>query len=301
MPTNPLVGQGPANPLAQAVQEGGGAYLQALNERNQGLQGMFSGAGLNSAQSQSLQSALTGNPLLSAVTAEEAPSIAQYGQSFAAAEAGLAGLGASQNYQDALLQQSTGLQGAQLENQRTGNTLEQQNIAQQLGIAGGQFGLQKELAGIQQGQLNYNLPIAQDLARSQGAATGTLNTKGYQERYGQIQEQYDVSSAELANQLAGQGLSYQGQQLSSANQIAQLKNTAAALGISEQQLQNQLSSGLAQIGVQTGQTGDQLLSQAAQAQAGQAQGLGAVFSNIGALTGLGPQAFTSSLPNLYGG
>ena len=245
--------------------------------------------------------ALTTNPLVQALVQEEAPSIAQYGQQFGAAEAGIASLGQSQAYQDLLLQQSTGLQGAQLQNQLAGNQLQSQNIAEQLGIAGEQYGLQKQLAGIQQGQLTYNEQLAQSQAQSQGAISGTLNTGGYAQKQGQIGEQYQVSSAELANQLAGQGVSYQGQQLSSANQQAQLQNAAKGLGISQEQLQNQLSAGLAQIGVQTGQTGDQLFAQAAQAQAGQAQGLGALISNIAATTGLGPSAFTNVFPNLYGG
>jgi hypothetical protein len=259
-------------------------------------------SGLDPNQSSALTAALTAsNPLISGVVGAELPSIAQYGQSFNQAEAGIAGLSGSQAYQDALLQGSTGLQQAQLTNQGAANTLQEQNVAQQLGIQGGQNALAQQLAGIQQGQLNYNLPIAQSQAQSQGAATGTLNTQGYKQKYGQIGEQYQVSSAELANQLAGQNLTFKGQQESAANQQAQLANTAASLGISGQQLQNQLSSGLAQIGVQTGQTGDQLLQQASQAQAGEAQGLGAILSNIGALTGSGPQAFAKSFPNLYPG
>lgn len=290
------------NPLAQAVAAGGGPYLQALAAQQAQIQGAFAGSGLSPGQIQGIQNGLTNsNPLIAATTAQEAPSIAQYGQQYNAAEAGLASLGQSQAYQDALLQQSTGLQGAQYQNQLAGNQLEQQNIAQQLGITNQQYGLQQELAGIQQGQLKYNLGEQIWGAQSAAAGKGTLGTQGYQHQLGQLGEQYQVSSAELANQLAGEGLTNQGANLAAANQSAQLKNTAASLGISEQQLQNQLASGLAQIGVQTGQTGDQLLSQAAQAQAGEAQGLGAVYSNIGALTGLGPQAFTSSLPNLYGG
>jgi hypothetical protein len=230
------------------------------------------------------------NPLISALIGQEAPAIAQYGQQYAAAEGQLGALPAGQAVQNALLQGSTNLQGAQLQNQAAGNVLQQQNVAQQLGIAGGQNQLAQQLAGIQQGQLNYNLPIAQAQARAQGAISGTLGTQGYQQKYGQIGEQYQVSSAELANQLAGQNLSYQGQQLSSANQIAQLQNTAKSLGISEQQLQNQLSAGTFQIAQQTGQQQDTLMQQATQALAGQAQGQGALLSNIGAITGLGPQA-----------
>ena len=58
---------------------------------------------------------------------------------------------------------------------------------------------------------------------------------------------------------------------------------------------------MTQIGIQGQAQQDQLMQQASQAQAGEAQGLGAVYSNIGALTGLGPAAFTQSMPQLYGG
>jgi hypothetical protein len=289
--------QAPPNPLQAAVDAGGGAFLQTDQ--------MLQGIGMTADQAKQLAGALTQggqtNPLITAAIGQEQPAINQYSQQYAQAEAGLAGLGASQTYQDTLLQQSTDLQGQQLTNQLQGNQLQSQNVAQQLGIAQGQNQLQNQLAGVQQGQLSYNLGLAQDQARSQGAISGTLNTQGYQQKQGQLQEAYDVSSAELQNQLAGQNLTFKGQQLSSANQQAQLANTAAALGISQQQLQNQLSSGLAQIGVQTGQTGEQLLSQASQAQAGEAQGMGAILSTIGAVTGGGPQMFTGTNPNLYSG
>src|SRR5579872_3693625 len=243
---------------------------------------------LGSADQRAASNALTQssmNPLIQAILGAEAPSIAQYGQSFNAAEAGIGALPASLGLQGAELQQSTGLQGEQLQNQLYGNTLQSQNIAEQLGITNQQYGLQQQLAGIQQGQLTYQEGIAQQQAQSQGAATGTLGTQGYAQKQGQIGEQYQVSSAELANQLAGEGLTNKGANLSAANQQAQLANTAAALGISQQQLQAQLAQGMTQIGIQGAQTQDQLFQQAAQAQAGEAQGVGAIFSNIGALTG----------------
>ena len=312
----------PGAALAAAGAAGGTQYLEALNQQNQ--MGAMFGLG-------------QGNPLVAAAYGQEAPAIAQYGQQYGVAEAGLASLGQSQARQDALLQQETGLSGQQLQNQLAGNTLQQQNIAQQLGItgqqyqlsqqnieqqlgiAGGQYGLQQQLGAIQAGQLAYNYPIAVSQAQGQEAISGTQNTVGGRRQIGQLGEQYEVSQAELANQMASQGLTYQGeqlaaqnqlaqgavgyrgQQLSSANQMAQLQNTAASLGISQEQLQNQLASGMAQIGLQTGQTGDQLLGQAATARAGQAQGYGAILSNIGAITGLGPAAFQPTLPNLYGG
>lgn len=293
-----------ANPLAQAVGQGGGTYLTQLAQNQANYASVFAGAGLSSGQSSQLSNALTqpgGNPLIQGIIGAEAPSIAQYGQSFNAAEAGIGALPASMQLQGTELQQTSGLQGEQLQNQLAGNRISQQGIAEQLGVTNQQYGLQQQLAGIQQGQLSYNEGIAQSQAQVQGAATGTLGTQGYAQKQGQIGEQYQVSSAELANQLAGEGLTNKGANLSASNQQAQLANTAAGLGISVQQLQAQLAQGMTQIGIQGQQTQDQLFSQAAQAQAGEAQGLGAVFSNIGALTGLGPQAFTGSLPNLYGG
>jgi len=252
------------------------------------------------AWAQALVGGSGGSPLFSAIVGAEQPSIAQYQQQFGQAEAGIAGLPAQMQLQGAELQQTTGLQQEQIQNQLAGNTLEQQNVAQQLGIAGEQYGLEKQLAGIQQGQLTYNFGVQQKNLQDQGAIGGTLNTQGYGRQQGQLAEQYQVSSAELANQLAGQGVSYQGQQLSAANQTAQLKNTAAGLGISTQQLQAQLASGMTQIGIQGQQSQDQFMQQASQAAAGEAQGYGAVLSNIGALTGLGPQGFTGAFPGLYG-
>lgn len=292
----PTQGQVSSNPLNGGQGSSGPSVAQFLTQAQN--------AGLNAQDLQALNAQNTasqGNPLIAALSAEEAPALAQYGQQYATAESQLGQLPASLNLQGAQLQQSTQLQGEQLLNQLTGNTLSQQNVEQQLGIAGGQYGLQQQLAGIEQGQLAYNLPIAVSQQQSQGAATGTIGTTGYKQKLGQIGEQYQVSSAELANQLAGQGLSYKGTELSSANQLAQLQNTAQSLGISQQQLQAQLASGMTQIGISGAQQQDQLLSQAAQAQGGEAQGLGAIYSNIGALTGLGPQAFTSSYPNLYNG
>jgi hypothetical protein len=283
----------PANPLQAAVDAGGGAFLQA----DQTLRG----AGLSADQAKQLAGALTqpgGNPLLQGAIGAEMPSIAQYGQAFSAAEGQI---GALPGLYDTLSSQanlSSWLQSEQLGNQATGNQLQQQNVAQQLGISQGQNQLQNQLAGIQQGQLSYNLGLAQDQARSQGAISGTLNTQGYQQKQGQLQEAYDVSSAELQNQLAGENLGFKGQQLSAANQQAQLKNTAAALGISQNQLQAQLNAGMTQLGMQESAQQDQLFQQAAQAQAGEAQGLGAIFSNIGALTGGGPAMFKNVFPGL---
>jgi hypothetical protein len=272
----------------------GSAQADAQNANQKanllGIGQELTAGGVSGAEAQALTAAAASNPLIEALINEQAPSIEQYGQSYNAAEAGLAPLKQNQDIQNQNLYGSTWLQEAQNKNQLTGNQLQQQNIAQQLGIAGAQFGLQEQAAGIQQGQLDYNKALAISQAQSQGAATGTIGTQGYGQKLGQIGEQYNVSSAQLANQLAGQGLSYQGTQLSSANQQAQLQNTAASLGISGQQLQNQLSQGLFQIGQQTGQTGDQLIAQAAQAQAGENQGLGALISNIFAATGQGPQA-----------
>ena len=292
-------GQNTTNPLAAAVAQGGGAYLTAMQQQNQAITQALTGAGLSQGQAQGLGSST--NPLIQGIVGAEAPSIAQYGQAFNAAEAGIGGLPASLGLQGAELQQTTALQGQQLQNQLAGNQISSQGIAEQLGIQGEQYGLQQQLAGIQQGQLTYNEGLQQSQTQVQGAATGTLGTQGYGQKQGQIAEQYQVGSAELANQLAGEGVTYKGEQLSAGNQQAQLANTAAGLGISQQQLQAQLAQGMTQIGIQGQQTQDQLFSQAAQAQAGEGQGLGAIFSNIGALTGLGPQAFTSSLPNLYGG
>jgi hypothetical protein len=302
VPVAGTVGQGsPGNPLAQAVAQGGGPYLQQLAQNQANIQNAFAGGGLSPQQSQQLQGALTGNPLVEGIIGAEAPSIAQYGQSFNAAEAGIGLVGPSMALQGAELQQTTGLQGEQITNQLQGNQLQQQNIAEQLGITNQQYGLQQQLAGIQQGQLTYNEGIAQQQAQSQGAISGTLGTKGYLQKQGIIGEQYQVSSAELANQLAGEGLTNKGANLAAGNQQAQLANTAAGLGISQQQLQAQLAQGMTQIGITGQQQQDQLFQQAAQAQAGEGQGLGAIYSNIGALTGLGPQAFTSAYPNLYGG
>jgi hypothetical protein len=73
------------------------------------------------------------------------------------------------------------------------------------------------------------------------------------------------------------------------------------MGISVQQLQSQLTQGLSGIGISTATQQDQLLGQAAQAQAGEAQGLGAILSAAGTTSGLGPQAFTQAFPALYAG
>jgi hypothetical protein len=260
--------------------------------------------GLSGDQATAISDVLTqsgNNPLVQGIIGAEAPSIAQYGQQFNQAEGQIGGLQSLYGTQQNQANLSSWLQGAQLQNQLAGNTLQSQNVAQQLGIEQGQNTLQNQLAGIQQGQLNYNLGQSQRSLRDQSAISGTLNTGAYSSKLGQLGEQYQVSSAELQNQLAGQNLGFRGQQLSAANQQAQLANTAKSLGISQQQLQAQLNAGMTQLGIQEAGQQDQLFQQAAQANAGQAQGVGAIFSNIGALTGLGPQAFTSSFPNAYGG
>lgn len=307
------------------------------------------------------------------MTGLEAPSIAQYGQANAAAQAGIAELPSSLGLQGAQLQQTTGLSEALLGTERAGTGLQEQNVAQQYGIgtqqsalsqlentqqyqntagtlgleqallgtqsglAGQEQGLAQQAFGIQQGQLNYNLPLQEQAAAGQAAASGASNTVGAKNAQNTLQEQYGVSTGLLQNQAQQSALQYQGQQagfaeqageygiqgtaaqqsyqntaqnlaltqqgatLSEQNQLAQLAQTAAGQGISQQQLQAQLASGLTQIGISGEQQQNQFLQQAAQAQAGQAQGLGAILSNVGATTGLGASAFTGSFPNLYGG
>lgn len=301
----------------------------------------------------------------------EAPTIAQYGQSYAAAQAGLGELPASLGLQSAELAQSTALQQQQIGNQLAGNQISAGGAAAQFGVttaqnqlagvanteqlantqanlgfeqallgsqekvAGGIEGLAQQQFATQQGQLNYQLPLALQAQRGQAAAAGSTNTVGNRNALGTIQEQYGVNTSTLSNQAQQSALNYQGQQAAFTEQGQQYglqgteaqqqaantaqglaltqqgqaaaegttqalaANTAAGLGISKEQLAQQLTSGLTQIGITGQQTQDQLLGQAATAQAGQAQGLGAVFSNVGAITGLGPQAFTQSLPNLY--
>lgn len=288
----------------------------------------------------------------------EAPSIAQYGQSFAAAQAGLGELPGSLALQGSQLQQSTGISEALLANQGQGTKLQEQGLTSQYNIGtqqnalsglentqqyentagtlgleqallGTQEGLATQAYGLQQGALNYQLPLAQQAAAGQAAAAGASNTVGARNAQNTLQEQYGVQSGMLSNQLAGQqagfqeqagvygiqgtaaleqeqntsknlALTQQGATAQYQNQEAQLANTAAGLGISREQLQQQLTSGLTQIGISGQQQQDQLMAQAAQATAGQTQGLGAILSNVGAVTGLGPQAFTNSHPNLYG-
>lgn len=256
---------------------------------------------------------LTGNTLSGQAAAQQFGITTQQNQ--------LAGLTNTQQYQNTVGQLG----------------LEQSLLGTQQQVAGGIQGLTQQQLGVQQGQLNYNLPLALQQQRGQAAAAGAANTVGNQQAQQTIGEQYGVNSYNLANQSQQSALNYQGQQAGFTEQAgqygiqgtaaqeqeqntaaglaltqqgqslaegatqAQLANTAAGLGISVQQLQQQLHSGINQIGLSGQVTQDQLLQQAAQGEAGQSQGLGAVLSNIGALTGAGPQAFTNSFPNLYGG
>jgi hypothetical protein len=314
----------------------------------------------------------SGSSIYDALMGLEAPTIAQYSQSGAAAQAGLAELPASLNLQGAELGQTTALQQSQIANQLAGtgissagaaeqygvstqenqlsqlqnqqqlaNTqkslgLEQTLLGTQEGVAGGIEGLTQQELQTQQGQLNYNLPLQLQQQAGAAAAGGATNTVGNRNALATLGEQYGVASAGLKNQAGQAALNYQGQQAGFAEQggqyalqgteaqqqaantatgigltqagqtyaegttQAQLANTAQSLGISQEQLSQQLTSGLSQIGISGQQSQDQLLAQAATAQAGQSQGLGAVLSNVGALTGAGPQAFTGAFPNLYG-
>lgn len=329
---------------------------------------------LNGGSAVSVAGGNSGGPSLGQLIAgQEAPATSQYTSQYDAAQAGLNLVIPGLNNQNTQLEENTDISEALLGIQSQTTGLQEQNLSQQFGITTGQsalsglenteqlantqgtLGLEQSLLGsqeqtaagiqgltqnqlaTQQGQLNYQLPLAQQAQAGQAAAAGATNTVGNTNARNTLNEQYQVNTAGIANQSQQSALNYQGQQagfqeqageygiqgtaaqqqygntaaglqLSQQgaseqyqNQYAQLQQTAASLGISQEQLQQQLQSGIQQNGITAASTADQLLQQASTAEAGQTQGYGAVLSQIGAATGLGPQAFTNALPNLYAG
>jgi hypothetical protein len=269
--------------LTAAAQQGSEVSAYGVSQQLLGLQGKEAQQAYGITQGQlAAQNQLLGT--------QEQVAGGQYGVT----QAQLASQQANLNYQLPLAQQAQyGQNAASGSTNTVGAQNAQGTLQQQYGYNTAQLGFQG-----QQAALGYQ---GQQAQFTEQAAMNALAGTQAQQTLQNTQSQVGLESQQAAYQQQGEVWGYQGAQAGLQNQQQQLANTAAGLGISEQQLQAQLASGMNQIGVQGMATQDQLLQQASQAAAGETQGLGAVMSNVGALTGLGPQAFTQSYSNLYSG
>jgi hypothetical protein len=251
------------------------------------------------------QTATLGN-----VEALQAPAIAGTGLSLTGilGQMGLVGEGVQQ--QTASQLQGEQLSAAQLGLQQQGNTLQQQLLAKQLGLAPVQQGVEEEQYGYGQAQLanqiglqQYLYPLQQQQQESAAAAQGSVNTIGQREAMGTLAEQEKVSLGNLLLQQQsaqagqrGEEAGYQYSLSALANQQQQLQLAAQANGLSVQQLENQTNAALNQIQLGGASAADQLLTQ----EGGQLQTLGQEVGTVGAqATGLGinvsPGQLASSL------
>lgn len=165
-----------------------------------------------------------------------------------------AGIGLEQGYGN----ESYANQQAQYGLQAQGLTDQGQYLGTQEQIAGGQNALTQQGYQLQQGNLNYQLPLAQQAQAGAAGASGATNTVGNHNAQDTLQQQYNLNTGQL-------GLSEQQSSLSNQLQNAGFTNQAQQLGLSQQGLglQEQLAGQTnqyqnAQYGLQSQYAGQQL-------------------------------------------
>ena len=243
--------------------------------------------------------------------------------------------------QQAIVQQENPLNQQLLANTTAGAASAGKYITQEEQLAAQQYGVTQQGLGLQQKNLNYQLPLAEQAAAGQAAAQGATNTVGARQAQGTLKEQYGYQTGMLTNQgkqaaLSEQGtqqglqqqgaqnaltqqsdfiqqqlgqlgqqsqaIGYGGQQAQYANQLAQLGVQSQQQGLSAQQAQSQLGFGLGQLGIQSASDLAGFYGQAEQADAGAAAAQTAAIGQAGAATGFGAQAAISSFnPNAING
>lgn len=198
-------------------------------------------------------------------------------------------LGANTGYNLAGLllgQEQTGLQAQQV-------GVQQQASAAQQGIEQQQYGLQQTQFPEQYAQAALANKNAVQQLQQQGAIGGTLMTEGSKQRFATQAAEYGWQNADIYRQQqlaqlgqASEQVGYGAQQAGYANQLQQLGLQAKGQGLSAEQAMSQLGFGLQQLGYQADPS--QFLSQIAQAQGTQAQGLAGVAAAAGLVGGAGP-------------
>lgn len=173
-------------------------------------------------------------------------------------------------------QQGFGVQGQQLNLQ--GNVLGQQlaNLGTNYGLQQQQFGLQGQQLDLSKQQTQYNQGQQLQGNTQNSAGAGTLNSIGYGQRAGNINQEANFALQGNALQQQQLGVTEQQaaaqygqsqQQIQDAQQ--QLGLTAQSLGISEQEAEARFQNALNQTGLSGAMTVQQLLGQIAAVQAGQ--------------------------------
>lgn len=160
--------------------------------------------------------------------------------------------------------------------------LQQQGVQSELGFAGQQYGLGQQSRAIQgQGlaaQLSnsqYQQNRANQNALGSAAASGSTNTVGTQRSLQDIAQQYGYEQGGIGRSqrqlgISGQqaAVSYQ-QQTDSLRRSAQsLSLSAKSLGLSEQQMHNQATQALQQLGLSTAISAQDIFQGVADAQQG---------------------------------
>ena len=247
----------------------------------------------------------------------QAPGVAQGELTAAQAQQGLGTVGPGLQEGIANANQGTGYDLANALLGYQGTQLEQQGLASQIGTAAqqqqieqGQYGLQQQQLGLkeqgtalEQANLAYQTPLQYQKQGSAAALSGATNSQGNKQAMGGIQQQAAYQGSQLNLQAQGEYLQgqlaalgqqseqvgYGGQQQQFANQQQQLALAAKQAGIPVQQAISSLQYGIGQLGINA-QPG-QLAGQAAGGQSQAAMTSQAVLSQLGAITGMGAQAF----------
>lgn len=160
--------------------------------------------------------------------------------------------------------------------------IQQQGVQSELGIAGQQYGLGQQSRAItgqglaaQLGYSQYQQGRAVQNVQGGAAAAGATNTVGTQRNLQDIAQQYAYEQGNIARSqqqlgISGQqaAVSYQQQTDALRRQAQSLSLSAKSLGLSEQQMNNQATQALQQLGLSSVLSASDIWNGVAQAQQG---------------------------------
>ncbi len=226
----------------------------------------------------------------------------------------LANIGATDALGQQMLNQNFGNQQQLLGLQGSDLAIQQGGLARQEGALGRQQSLLPQLEAITQqgfGTQQKGIDLSQWLATfnagnqrtaqlGSAAASGATNTPGNTQQLKNIQDMLGYQRREIGLQQEGLGQTEKREGLSYGEQQAQLKdqqgaladqqktlgNQAKRLGISQNQLNQQLSNGLAQLGLDKQVSLGQLAQAISDRQAGNFNQLGSVLDQVAQAAGL---------------
>jgi hypothetical protein len=158
-------------------------------------------------------------------------------------------------------QQQAGFSLANLGLDKNALGIQQGALARQMGLLPQQYGLQTQGFDLQQQQANYNAMTGMRDLNSAATARGAFTAGGTQAARGDINESLQNQLANLGLQRQGAALNYQEQTAEQQDSKKQLDIQSQRLGISGDEIKSRLDNALAQLGIGSQISSDQILAE----------------------------------------